>query len=178
MKVLSIDIGIVNFAFTFWDNGELKDFDNIDITVLKKEKEQKCIAVYMKNLFEIIPYFNTSNFILIERQPFSGIVAVQEIILYHFNKKCILISPVKMHKYMKIDHLDYNNRKIKTIEIAKPYLDKYEKYRKLIRKHDIADSLCIYIYWKNTEKEELFPFEKFEYIPNVFKHLRYKKTNI
>ena len=56
MKVLSIDIGIVNFAFTFWDNGELKDFDNIDITVLKKEKEQKCIAVYMKNLFEIIPY--------------------------------------------------------------------------------------------------------------------------
>ena len=79
---------------------------------------------------------------------------------------------------MKIDHLDYNNRKIKTIEIAKPYLDKYEKYRKLIRKHDIADSLCIYMYWKNTEKEELFPFEKFEYIPNVFKHLRYKKTNI
>ena len=70
----------------------------------------------MKNLFEIIPYFNTSNFILIERQPFSGIVAVQEIILYHFNKKCILISPVKMHKYMKIDHLDYNNRKLKQLK--------------------------------------------------------------
>ena len=57
MKVLSIDIGIVNFAFTFWDNDKLKDFNNIDITVLRKENEQKCIAVYMKNLFENIPYF-------------------------------------------------------------------------------------------------------------------------
>ena len=41
MKVLSIDIGISNFAFTFWDNEELKDFNNIDITILRKENEQK-----------------------------------------------------------------------------------------------------------------------------------------
>ena len=90
MKVLSIDIGIVNFAFTFWDNDELKDFDNIDITILRGDREQKCIAVYMKNLFEKIPYFKIADFILIERQPFSGIVAVQEIILYHFNKNAFL----------------------------------------------------------------------------------------
>ena len=82
MKVLSIDIGIINFAFTFWDNEELKECNNIDITSLRKENEQKCIAVYMKNLFETIPYFKIADFILIERQPFSGIVAVQEIILY------------------------------------------------------------------------------------------------
>ena len=54
MKVISIDIGIINFAFTFWDNEELKDFDKIDITNLRKENEQKCIAVYMKNLFGLL----------------------------------------------------------------------------------------------------------------------------
>tara|TARA_A100001015_G_C15017826_1_gene726380 strand:- start:1829 stop:2368 length:540 start_codon:yes stop_codon:yes gene_type:complete len=178
MKVLSIDIGIVNFAFTFWVRDELKDFDNIDITSLRKESEQKCIAVYMKNLFENIPYFKSADFILIERQPFSGIVAVQEIILYHYNKKCILISPIKMHKYIGIDHLDYNNRKIKTIEFARPYLEKYEKYRNLIRKHDVADSLCIYIYWKNTKKFEDNPFETFEYTQKIFENFEYKKKKI
>ena len=35
MKVLSIDIGIVNFAFTFGIMDKLIDFDNIEITVLK-----------------------------------------------------------------------------------------------------------------------------------------------
>ena len=39
MKVLSIDIGIVNFAFTFWNNEELKDFDKIDITTFIKDTE-------------------------------------------------------------------------------------------------------------------------------------------
>ena len=178
MKVLSIDIGIINFAFTFWDNEELKDFNNIDITSLRKENEQKCIAVYMKNLFETIPYFKIADFILIERQPFSGIVAVQEIILYHFNKKCVLISPIKMHKYMNIDHLDYNRRKMKTIEIAEPFLNKYDKYCNLIRKHDIADSLCIYIYWKNSKIFEDNPFESFKYTQKIFENFEYKKKKI
>ena len=64
MKVLSIDIGIVNFAFTFWNNEELKDFDKIDITTFIKDNEQKCIAVYMKNLFNKIAYFEKADFIL------------------------------------------------------------------------------------------------------------------
>lgn len=177
MKVLSIDVGIINFAFTFWNYGELIDFEKIDITNFIKENEKKCIAVYMKNLFEKISYFKEANYIIIERQPFSGIIAVQEIILSKFYNKCILISPIKMHKYFDIDHLDYESRKIKTTEIANPFLKEKKKYSNLIRKHDIADSVCIYLYWKNNEKEELFPFEKFEYTPNVFENLRYKKTN-
>jgi hypothetical protein len=178
MKVLSIDIGIINFAFTFWDCDKLKDFDKIDITIFIKDNENKCIAVYMNNLFKKITYFEEADFILIERQPFSGIIAVQEIILSHFYKKCVLISPIKMHKYIGIDHLDYDNRKIKTIEFAKPYLNNYEKYRNLFRKHDIADSLCIYIYWKNTKKFEENPFEKFNYTTKIFKGLEYKKKDI
>ncbi len=177
MKILSIDVGIINFAFTFWNCEKLIDFEKIDITNFIKENEKKCIAIYMKNLFEKISYFKEANSIIIERQPFSGIIAVQEIILSKFYDKCILISPIKMHKYFDIDHLDYDHRKMKTIEIASPYIHDKDKYKKLIRKHDIADSVCIYLYWKNNEKEELFPFEKFEYTPNAFKDLRYKKTN-
>ena len=37
-----------------------------------------------------------------------------------------------------------------------------------------ADGLAFLI----SAIKENFPFEKFEYIPNVFNHLRYKKTNI
>ena len=177
MKVLSIDVGIINFAFTFWNCEKLIDFERLDITNFIKENEKKCIAIYMKNLFEKISYFREANYIIIERQPFSGIIAVQEIILSKFYDKCVLVSPIKMHKYFNIDHLDYDHRKIKTVEIANPYFKDNEKYKHLLRKHDIADSLCIYIYWKSNEKEELFPFEKFEYIPDVFNHLRYKKIN-
>ena len=96
MKVLSIDVGIINFAFTFWNYGELIDFEKIDITNFIKENEKKCIAVYMKNLFEKISYFKEANYIIIERQPFSGIIAVQEIILSKFYNKCILMKVEKL----------------------------------------------------------------------------------
>ncbi len=49
MKVISIDIGIINFAFTFWDCGKLKDFDKIDITTFIKENENPVFFLNRKN---------------------------------------------------------------------------------------------------------------------------------
>ena len=50
MKVISIDIGIINFAFTFWDCDELKDFDKIDITTFIKENENISISEFLPSL--------------------------------------------------------------------------------------------------------------------------------
>ena len=62
-----------------------------------------------------------------------------------------------MHKHFNIGHLDYENRKIKTEQIClkalKPFGSMLEQYGFYSRKHDIADSVCMMIFW--THKKHL-----------------------
>jgi hypothetical protein len=46
--------------------------------------------------------FNKANFILIERQPLNGFVAVEQIIFGCWREKSILISPNSVHKFFNM----------------------------------------------------------------------------
>jgi hypothetical protein len=61
-----------------------------------------------------------------------------------------------MHKHYNIGHFNYEQRKLKTIEIAKsisPWnpraIKNYEIFK---RKHDITDSICLMGFWLNKNK--------------------------
>jgi hypothetical protein len=173
--VLSIDIGIVNLGISVGivdENFNIKEITYVDlfnITKFTHERElegvecklyhTKSIADWMEHLFnEHLPLFRESDYILIERQPPCGLVAIEQIIYYKWREKCILISPRSMHKYYNIGSYDYEQRKEKTMDIAtKLYywnpraIDRYETFE---RKHDISDSICLMGFWVNRKKEK------------------------
>jgi hypothetical protein len=60
-----------------------------------------------------------------------------------FKDKVVLVSPVSMHTHFGMRHLNYEQRKERTVEIATKYLKEDIPYD---RKHDIADALCMIIY--------------------------------
>jgi hypothetical protein len=171
--VLCIDVGIVNLGISVglideqFNLKEIAHVDLIDITKFTHTHElegkicnlhhTKTIADWMEHLFhEHLPLFQESDYILVEKQPPIGLVSIEQLIYYRWRDKCHLVSPRSMHKYYNIGQFNYEQRKLKTIEIAKSIsawnpraIKNYEIFK---RKHDITDSICLMGFWLNKNK--------------------------
>jgi hypothetical protein len=165
-KVLSIDIGVNNLGISYTYINEDFTIDRIvfikliDMTVFNHNKVpvEECKLHHGKNFNDWVDHviqeysevFKESDYILIERQPpLSPFTAIEQLIFSHYRDKAVLISPCSVHKFLSINHLDYNDRKKQTVKIArlklsdelKTQFDSYE------RQHDIADSIVQMLYW-------------------------------
>lgn len=190
--VLSIDVGILNLGMSVtiidseFNIQEITWVNLYDITkythdhFLDKKtcnlNHTKAIADWMEHLFiDKQDLFDNVDYILLERQPLSGLVAIEQLIYYKYRDKCHLISPRSMHCFFRINNNDYESRKIETIKIA---LDKYywnpdaiNIFNSFNRKHDISDSICLMAFWIHNQKEILKEKRKREYARNlVYRH--------
>lgn len=143
-------IDLINITEYVHDHGPSKEDCRLSHT--------KTFCDWLNHTFqENLRFYNMADFILIERQPPMGFVAIEQLIFSKWREKTILISPNSMHKYFGIGNYDYEKRKQLTDKIArmkitnKQLLDKLGLYH---RTHDIADSICIMLYWIHKKQEE------------------------
>ena len=186
--VLCIDVGILNLGVSIglidkeFNLKEIAYVDLINITKYTHEREldgikcklrhTKSIADWMEHIFhEHLPLFQEADYILVERQPPSGLVAIEQLIYYRWRDKCHIISPRSMHKYYNIGNFDYEQRKQKTIYIAtnlykwhQRAIDRYEKFE---RKHDITDSVCLMAFWLNKNKINYLEKKRKDRLQNI-----------
>ena len=73
--------------------------------------------------------------------------------------KVVLVSPVSMHAHFGMRHLNYDERKERTVSIASKYIEGEIPYE---RKHDIADALCMIVYY--NFKVSVHFFDKFRFV--------------
>jgi hypothetical protein len=196
--VLSIDIGIVNMGISVsildgeFNVKEVTYVDLIDITDFTHQRElvgikcdlyhTKSIADWMEHVFnEHLPLFRESDYILVERQPPCGLVAIEQLIYYRWREKCILISPRSMHKHYNIGLYDYEMRKEKTMDIStnlykwhKRAIDRYETFE---RKHDISDSVCLMGFWASIKKIQYISVKNKERLNVIKNSTTGKNTN-
>jgi hypothetical protein len=141
---------------------EVEWFDLIDITTfvhLDEEATKKCHLYHEKTYTDYLEHvfylhhnlFELSTWILLERQPPQGYVVVEQLIFSKYRNKTILISPNSVHSFFgwtKL-YLDYDQRKEKSVEIANKYIRKelLDKFGTFVRQHDIADTICMVVYW-------------------------------
>jgi hypothetical protein len=113
--------------------------------------------------------FEECNHIIIERQPPSGLVVIEQLLMSKYRTKTTLVHPASMHKFFSINTFSYEERKKYTEKIAIKYIHKdiLEEYNSYNRKHDIADSICLGIFWLNNIKKE---FEKYKIGFNMIKN--------
>ncbi len=176
MRIISIDVGIIHLGFleanvsdSFVSRQEVLEYfeivycELIDITDLVRKCDDpgctlyhdKVICDYMSHFFKKYKsQFDSADVILIERQPLMGLCAIQEIIMFNYRNKSVLISPNAMLNFFGILGYEYEIRKIKTEEIAKPYLSQFKDFIFNERRHDLADSLCIMYYYLCTKRKE------------------------
>jgi hypothetical protein len=184
-SVLCIDIGIVNLgiAALIYDKNtmvfrEVVGIDLLDITTFLHRPSEICclnhtktftdwmehVFQYHKNVFEGV------DKILIERQPPCGFVAVEQLIYSRYRYKCELVAPNSVHKYFNIGKLDYDSRKNKVIEIALKHISDPEiidEFNKFSRQHDMADAICIGLYWLSKKHTEYLEEENICRLANI-----------
>lgn len=174
MKILSIDVGILHLGMV---GTEIEDFerssvikeeeiyfcDLINITSLINNCKNDCelyhdktICDYMMHFFKKYrKEFDKVDKILVERQPLTGLISVQDLILREYREKTILISPNSMLKYFDILKYEYEHRKTLTEKIASSYLIKFKSFCFNTRKHDMADAFCILYYFLTLERKKI-----------------------
>jgi hypothetical protein len=171
--ILSIDVGIIHLGISVisikksdYSLKTIEWVDLIDITQYRHtrvcEKEctlyhTKTISDWMDHLFqENDVFFNEADVILVERQPPGPFVAIEQLIFSKYRTKTQLISPRNVHSYLGITNLSYDDRKRYTVKIASKILpDKYlEQLAGYDRSHDITDSICMFLYWRNKKEKE------------------------
>lgn len=183
-SVLSIDVGVINLGLSVslldkeYNLIEIIWVDLIDITKFKHQygdtaKECKAyhtrtFADWLNHVYqENLQFFEMADYILIERQPPMGFTVVEQLIFDTWREKAILLNPTALHKYFNINHLDYESRKRSTTNICrlkikdKRLLEQLTYYYRqnedrtyYNRTHDIADSICMMVYWANKMNKE------------------------
>lgn len=172
--ILSVDIGVLHLGISVSivsEKYELKDIiwvDLIDITNIqhKRVKRSKCnlyhektFCDWLEHVFqENYEFFNEADVVLLERQPIMGFQVVEQLIFSKFRNKTILVSPNSMHRFFHIEIYDYDTRKIHVEKIAERYLQNMDLLQQYLenyeRKHDIADSICLMIFWITNKNKE------------------------
>lgn len=169
MLVASIDVGIVNLgvAFVYVDDATSKlqrilHVENVNTTLITHQRvpQAECTLGHTKTATDRVMHFIQERadmfaqcaVVLIERQPIQGHTDVEQVLFMHFRDRAELVSPNSMHKLLQIGHLTYEWRKFKTVEFADTMLDpaQFPEYHQMERKHDVADALCLLIYWAYT----------------------------
>lgn len=169
---MSIDVGILHLGISISELEEDYSFRNItwiDLIDITKYTHKHCsiddcklhhtktISDWMSHVIqENKDLFDNVDVILIERQPPGTFVAIEQFIFSSFREKTILISPRVVHTHFKISSLDYDSRKAYSLSVAIPYLSEPLKNQlmRYERSHDIADSICIMLYWQTKKYNE------------------------
>jgi|LauGreDrversion4_2_1035121.scaffolds.fasta_scaffold01314_13 hypothetical protein len=187
-KVLSIDIGVIHFGIS--QSIVNKDYtlkeviwvDNINITNYKHSKckysecklhHTKTFCDWIEHLIqEHIDYFESSDIILLEKQPPAGFVVIEQLIYSKYRYKTYLISPNSVHKYLNFKGLDYEMRKKLSEKIADRVLSEelINKTKKYDRRHDISDTICMLLYFLSKKREEYQKQERIKRLESL-KHM-------
>lgn len=166
MFIISIDIGVFNLGIVgaTIDKFSIKSIKLCELIDIKSLVEycddkrcklyhDKCMTDYINHFIKKYKrWFQRSDLILLERQPVMGFTNIQELLISSFRDKIRIQSPRSMHKYFDISHLSYDRRKDFTIKYADKYIGKFRGYVRENRKHDMADALCLLVYYLKSEK--------------------------
>ena len=164
MKILAIDIGYHNMGLVL---AESDTGPRIEVEYVKKVSLEDYKYVKTNDMVDLVPLFvddhrdifDAADKILIERQPPGGFTNIEILLHYMFRDKVSLISPVSMHTHFGMRHLDYDQRKERTVSIAEKYIEGDIPYD---RKHDIADALCMIVYYNFRTTVHFFDNFKFK----------------
>ena len=167
MLVASFDVGIINLALVVAHVDvrhnrveQVVHAELIDTTCMghTRVEADTCSLGHTKTatdrLMHVVqerPELLRCDVVLIERQPIVGHTDVQEILFLLFRDRAVLVSPNAMHKHFNIQRAPYEWRKVYTVEIATPFLAGCLAFTAADRQHDMADALCILLYWLHAE---------------------------
>lgn len=160
MSFIAVDIGVKHFAYCVINN------DEIDFNIIELSKNNNDI---INDLIEFIEIYSSFHFILIiEQQVINNVKAmiIQNILMTICKLKNIdyvLFNPKLKFNYIEGEKikLSYKQRKNKSIDYARIYLNKFHKnmldiFEQFDKKDDVADAIVMAVMYKlNMDKNKV-----------------------
>lgn len=162
MSFIAVDIGVKHFAYCVINNYE------IDFNIIELSKNNNDI---INDLIEFIEIYSSFHFVLIiEQQVINNVKAmiIQNILMTICKLKNIdyvLFNPKLKFNYIEGEKikLSYKQRKNKSIDYARIYLNKFHKeqnmldiFEKFDKKDDVADAIVMAVMYKlNMDKNKV-----------------------
>jgi hypothetical protein len=193
IHVMSIDIGIHNFAYVvakwvqtkngIWKINNFIAMKKIDLTkfdgCLETKQCQlsphhdKCITDYLVHFCNHPAHsyhLYHCDYLLVEAQPPTGFIAIQEFFRQHYRSIFQLVQPKSVHKYYNIGKRSYDERK----EFTTSYT--LQQLRTLFsiddipyqRKHDIGDAYCQMMFYMNKHNHHIIDNNTLHSFPLLF----------
>jgi Holliday junction resolvasome RuvABC endonuclease subunit len=171
MLVASIDVGITHLALVFARISEsfqlirVQRTECVDSTQFEHTRvsAELCTLGHTKTTADRIAHvvqerqhlFDACHHILIERQPLQGHTHVEQVLFMLFRARASLVSPNAMHKHFRINHFTYEGRKQQVVRIVDELLPlhHFPHYHSLERKHDVADAICLLLFWLHEQQQ-------------------------
>lgn len=170
--VTVIDVGVIHLGLCVAEVSE--DFtdkrivwvDLIDITQYthRMVPRDECTLYHTRNFADWVNHFvqehgyflEVADLILIEKQPPQGFVVIEQLLFHLYRHKTHLMSPRQIHCYLNFSHLDYEMRKEYAVKIADRELPDHlrEQTHFYDRRHDIADCVCMLLYYMRRKADE------------------------
>ena len=168
LKILSIDVGLKNLGFIYASVGpgdggrfdaDVHRLGRVDLTRCRHRAvpRNRCTLRHDGHVSTRVLHFvqehrdmfDAARVILVEQQPPTGLTSVEAILHAIFYHKVRPVSPVALHSFFGVRHLDYEGRKQYMVRLADRHLRGFEAYRRERRKHDVADAFAfIYFYYR------------------------------
>ena len=163
-RIIGIDVGYTNMGLV---SVNIDDDFNIEPIFVKRInlKNVRCPCTDIPHTNEVgdlvahfvhvyRELFDDADTILMERQPPGGLTNVEALLFYIFRQKIILISPNSLQKHFRINFYSYDRRKVEIEKMATPHLEIFDNFSNQVRKHDMADALCLIIYYIDDDKKK------------------------
>ena len=144
MLILSVDIGIRNFAFTVYCTVESK-FLLFRLIDLGKVKDY---VAKMRELASTDPFL-MADVVLVERQ-MRSCMKTMAVSLRAFNyEKTVMVAPQSIKRYFKTAMKKHSKNKKAGVEMARKYLSAHmlEKFEEMTKRDDIADCILQTIWY-------------------------------
>jgi hypothetical protein len=194
--IISIDIGVRNLGvcllalYPSYKLHEVVWIKHVDLTVFTHEDgdEKNCSLYHTKTYCDYLAHFfhtykdlfSIATTVLIERQPLNGYVVVEQLIFSQYRDKAVLISPNSLHAFMGWQNYDYEKRKHASEAVLRKWLEQgtrpylIDEWKSFPRQHDIADALCIALYYGHKKHLQ---WQKQEQKKKIQKEIQTAKEN-
>ena len=170
MRIASIDIGYYNLGLvvaTVTEDFVVSEVDfaqKIDLgssLIHGKVSRRDCGLYHTNHMCDKVDHFiqeygdliKDCDVLLLERQPPGGFGNIESLLCKQFRCQAVMIHPRSLHKFLNTGNLSYEERKVGSELAAADYLEVVGSYLELERKHDVADAMCMILYYLHLRRE-------------------------
>ena len=166
LYVIAIDVGVQNLGLCVFDFNSTRvvEWDNVSLVQTGRYMPSQNVLYVRSFLQRYEKYFGNANQVLIERQMRCNMRIIEAVIQALYFEKCTIISPRAVKLHYDLSTKTYKGNKKSAVLWARKFVNNnanvvsahcVERFHKLQKQDDMADSLLLLMFYLDTYSNQM-----------------------